>query len=117
MIQTQTLERQDGQWDVVNGAEDEVVPESLQSLISRHLDALPEATKEVLEAASVVGLEFSAAALASALQLDTDEIDQQCELLAADYQFIESREAWVRLLDGLEQLARGVEVSEFGCRT
>ncbi len=90
MIQTQTLERQDGQWDVVNGAEDEVVPESLQSLISRHLDALPEATKEVLEAASVVGLEFSAAALASALQLDTDEIDQQCELLAADYQFIES---------------------------
>jgi DNA-binding winged helix-turn-helix (wHTH) protein/predicted ATPase len=96
MMQTQALGLQDGQWNVVNGAEDEVVPESLQSLISRHLDALPEATKEVLEAASVVGLEFSAAALAGALQLDTDEIDRQCELLAVDYQFIESRDvrAW-----------------------
>jgi predicted ATPase len=96
MVQTQALELQDGQWNVVNGAEDEVVPESLQSLISRHLDALPEATKKVLEAASVVGLEFSAAALAGALQLDTDEIDRQCELLAADYQFIEFRDvkAW-----------------------
>ena len=96
MMQTQALEQQDGQWNVANPAEDEVVPESLQSLISRHLDALPEATKEVLEAASVVGLEFSAAALAGALQLDTDEIDRQCSLLAADYHFIEPRDvkAW-----------------------
>jgi predicted ATPase len=91
LIRTQALVRRDGQWIADN--QDQAfagsIPESLHSLISRQLEALPQAQKELLEVASVVGLEFSAAAMSDALEKTTEEIDQQCETLWADGQFIE----------------------------
>lgn len=72
------------------------VPESLRQIIERQLERLPEDAQRLLEAASVVGVEFSAAAVAAGLQVGVEEIDCQCEVLARKGQFIRAQgtEEW-----------------------
>ena len=91
LIRTQALVCHDGVWGIGNraGALETDVPESLQSLISRYLEALPPAHKEILEVASIVGMEFSAAAMTDALDKTIEEIESACANLSADGQFIE----------------------------
>jgi predicted ATPase len=90
LIRKQVLVCHDGLWRGGNqaGVLETDIPESLQALISRHLEALPQAQKELLEVASVVGLEFSAAAMTDALAKTVEEIESACEKLSADGQFI-----------------------------
>ena len=98
LIRAQTLVHRDGQWIVDNQDQAPVakIPESLHSVILRQLEALPQAQKELLEVASVVGLEFSAAAMSDALEKTTEAVDRQLDTLWADGQFIEpgNIEAW-----------------------
>jgi len=91
LIRKQALVCHDGLWRGGNqaGVLETDIPESLRSLISRHLEALPQAQKELLEVASVGGLEFSAAAMTDALAKTVEEIESACEKLSADGQFIE----------------------------
>jgi predicted ATPase len=91
LIRTQALVCHDGLWGVGSqaGGLQADIPESLQSLISRYLEALPPVHKEMLEVASVVGMEFSAAAMADALDKTIEEIESACANLSADGQFIE----------------------------
>ena len=90
LIRTQSLVCHEGLWSFGNevGTMEIDIPESLQALILRHLEALPQAHMEVLEVASVVGMEFSAAAIADALAKTIEEIENECEKLTADSQFI-----------------------------
>jgi predicted ATPase len=92
LIRTQALVCRDGLWCVGNpvGVLEVDIPESLQSLITRHLEALPQASREMLEVASVVGLEFCAAAMTDALEKTVEEIEGACDTLSAGDQFIES---------------------------
>lgn len=72
------------------------VPASLRQAIEARVDRLAEEEQRVLEAASAVGVEFSAAALAAGLEADLEEVERRCAALARRNLLIESRgdETW-----------------------
>ncbi len=57
-------------------------PASVKQLIDMQLDRLPAAEQRVLEAASIVGTEFSTNLVAAALELSADQVDDTCDALA-----------------------------------
>src|SRR5262249_51761533 len=61
------------------------LPESRGQLIDRHLPQLPDAQQAVLEAASLVGQEFAAAA---GLAQEVDVVEALCATLARQHQFL-----------------------------
>jgi DNA-binding winged helix-turn-helix (wHTH) protein/predicted ATPase len=67
------------------------VPGTLQQMIGQQLDRLPAEARRVLEAASVVGADFSTAAVAAALDEREDRVDEHCEALAGRGRFLRSR--------------------------
>jgi DNA-binding winged helix-turn-helix (wHTH) protein/tetratricopeptide (TPR) repeat protein len=64
------------------------IPESMRQLVARQRDRLSADEQRVLEAASIVGVEFSAAAVAAALKTDTVAIERWCERLAERQYFL-----------------------------
>jgi len=94
------VERQ-GQWTLQTGVEalHAGVPESLRQMIERQLDRLSAAEQRILEAGSVAGVEFSAAAVAAALGQEVVPIESCCAALARCTPLLGSRGdiAW---LDG-----------------
>ena len=81
--------------NAINGIE-KSVPENLRQLIEQHIDRLPEEDRQLLEVASVVGVEFSVATTAASLHHETELIEAQCEALARKGQFIQAQgvEEW-----------------------
>jgi DNA-binding winged helix-turn-helix (wHTH) protein len=57
-------------------------PSSVKQLIDMQLDRLPPAEQRVLEAASVVGAEFSVDLVAAALEQPAEQIDDVCDSFA-----------------------------------
>lgn len=57
-------------------------PGSVKQLIDMQLDRLPPAEQRVLEAASVVGAEFSTRLVAAALEQPVEQVDDVCDALA-----------------------------------
>jgi DNA-binding winged helix-turn-helix (wHTH) protein/predicted ATPase len=84
------LLEQDGAWALPTGIEalQDSVPESLRQMIDRQLDGLSAEEQQVLEAASVAGMEFSAAAVAAGLAQETEDADNCCASLARREQFL-----------------------------
>ena len=73
----------DGHWDVAKGLRGELaaVPESLRRLIEQQLDRLDAEDRELLEAASLVGIEFSAAGGGRRSRIDgTAEAEERCAI-------------------------------------
>lgn len=64
------------------------VPESFRLLLERQSASLTAEEQQLLSAASVVGLEFSAAAVAALLESDVVSVEEQCEKLARRRQFL-----------------------------
>ncbi len=64
------------------------VPESIRHLIAKQSVRLLPAEQRVLQAASVAGMEFSAAAVAAALEADVAEVEEWCAGLAARQHFL-----------------------------
>jgi predicted ATPase/DNA-binding winged helix-turn-helix (wHTH) protein len=81
---------QDGVWALA--ATDEAlhnsVPDSLRQMIDRQLDWLSAEEQRVLEAASVAGVEFSAAVVAAGLAQEVEYVDDWCTSLARRGQFL-----------------------------
>ncbi|MBI3801478.1 MAG: AAA family ATPase [Deltaproteobacteria bacterium] len=65
------------------------VPETIRQLVARQRERLLPEEQRVLEAASVTGMEFSAAAIAAALAVDTAAVERNCERLAERQQFLQ----------------------------
>jgi tetratricopeptide (TPR) repeat protein len=63
-------------------------PRNIRQMIERNLQSLSPGEQRVLEAASVAGAEFSAAAIAAALQQPATEIEACCTDLARREQFV-----------------------------
>src|SRR5262249_48462387 len=63
-------------------------PRNIRQMIERNLQRLSPDEQRILEAASVAGVEFSAAAIAAALQQPATEIEACCTALARRQQFI-----------------------------
>jgi DNA-binding winged helix-turn-helix (wHTH) protein len=73
----------DGRWSLTVSI-DEVQahrPASVKQLIDMQLDRLEAAEQRVLEAASIVGSEFSTSLVAAALELPVEQVDDICDSL------------------------------------
>ena len=84
------LVRREGQWIVrrVAGAIEAGVPQNLQRMIEKQIDRLSLEEQRLLEAASIVGVEFSAVAVAAALGIGAEQVEECCEGLARRYFFL-----------------------------
>jgi DNA-binding winged helix-turn-helix (wHTH) protein/predicted ATPase len=73
-----------------------MVPESLQQMIAQQLARLSAEQQRVLDAASVAGVAFSAAAVAAVVEAPLEAVEEQCASLARQGQFLEPDdvEAW-----------------------
>ncbi len=66
------------------------MPESLRYLVDAQIAALGEAERAVLDAASVAGVTFPAAAVAATLDLPAEEVEAACAALAGRDLFLQS---------------------------
>ncbi|HVH06610.1 MAG TPA: hypothetical protein VNE71_11480, partial [Myxococcota bacterium] len=82
------------------------VPDTLRQMIERQLDRLPAETRRMLEAASAIGAEFSAAAVAAALEEPAERIEETCEALAGRALFLRAC--------GLDAVAAGAVAGRYG---
>jgi predicted ATPase/DNA-binding winged helix-turn-helix (wHTH) protein len=84
------LVERDGQWTLPAGVEalPSGVSESLRQMIAQRLDRLSAEHQRVVEAASVAGVDFSAAAAAGALSQEVVWIEACCTLLARQGQLL-----------------------------
>jgi predicted ATPase/DNA-binding winged helix-turn-helix (wHTH) protein len=78
------LAETDGQWCLTADVADARVglPESLRQMIEKQLERFTPVEQRVLEVASVVGSTFSAALVAPALEVSTEEVEEVCRRLA-----------------------------------
>ena len=84
------VECADGEWRVQPGYADFGVPESLRLMIDHQAERLDDADRLLLEAASACGMQFSAAAVAAAVEQDLVAVEKRCSALARDGQFMRS---------------------------
>ena len=86
------LLEQDGALALPAGVEalHDSVPDSLRQMIDMQLDGLSAEEQRVLEAASVAGVEFSAAAVAAGLAQEAEYVDDWCTSLARRGQFLQT---------------------------
>ncbi len=86
------LREQEGVWrlDAEVEALHDQVPDSLRQLIEGQLDRLSAAEQRVLEAASVAGVAFSAAAVAAGLGQAVEQVDDACAALARRGQWLQA---------------------------
>jgi predicted ATPase len=72
------------------------IPETLRQFIEEQIGRLAVDVQQVLEVASVMGIEFSATAVAAGLQVEAEVVDRHCETLTRAGLFIQSRgiEEW-----------------------
>jgi predicted ATPase/DNA-binding winged helix-turn-helix (wHTH) protein len=83
-----------GEWEAhANPARIErSTPTSVQQIIEHQIDRLDAGTRRLLETASVVGAEFTAAAVAGGLSEAEEDIEEQCAALARIGLFLRFRE-------------------------
>jgi DNA-binding winged helix-turn-helix (wHTH) protein/predicted ATPase len=97
LVQARATRKLDGRWSVdVASAALSQVPEGLRSFIQHRLDTLSAEERRTLEAASVVGTEFAAAALSSGtspadLRQDLERLELELEALSERTRLIEDR--------------------------
>ena len=105
VIQGAFVQTHDG-WRLQEETAAERIPESIRHLVARQRERLAPVEQTLLEAASVAGMEFSAAAVAAALARDTTAVERHCEHLATRQQFLR------RL--GVEEWPDGTLAARFG---
>ena len=65
------------------------LPQEVRQLLTRRLDTLPAAARQVLEVASVVGQAFAAAAVAAGTQGPVEAVDAVCDGLVTEHRVLE----------------------------
>ncbi len=90
LITQDVINQADGRWTLQGGvaAVESGVPESLQQMIEQQIEWLNPADQRVLEIASVVGMEFSAAAVAAGVEAEVGGVEEQCERLVRRERFL-----------------------------
>jgi predicted ATPase len=90
LVRRGVLVERDGRWELEarSGLARIAIPDDVRRMIGRQLDrALPDG-RRVLEAASAAGVEFSAAAVAAAADVDLDQVERTRADLAARGSFL-----------------------------
>lgn len=98
MIECSTLTQVEGRW-MLQADPDTVladVPTTVRHLVGNQIERLPQQERRILEVASLVNLEFSAATVAAVLDRDIALIEQCCSDLADRHPFVQKtgRSAW-----------------------
>ncbi len=109
LVQSEVLvQADDGLWAMLgDGAELETwTPESVQQVLTRQQDRLGSEEHRVLEAASLAGLEFSAASVAAALETETTQVERHCSRLVEQQQFLR--------LAGISEWPDGTYAARYG---
>lgn len=85
-----------GRWQLQVKGEDVTagIPESLRQLVEKQLEQLLEEEQQVLGATSVVGVEFSAAAVAAGLAQPVEQVEEWCEGMVRRHLFLHSPERY-----------------------
>ena len=92
LLSRQILHQTHEAWGVSGGFEAvaEIIPESLQILIEQHVEQLSLDDQSLLEAASVAGVEFAAAAVAAGLAQADERVEARCMALAQQGRFLQA---------------------------
>jgi DNA-binding winged helix-turn-helix (wHTH) protein/predicted ATPase len=100
------LDKRDESWELVAPINKvEVgVPDSIKQMIEKQIDHLDAEKQRTLEAASVVGAEFSSLAIVAGSSEDRAGVEARCDELARHHQFIQER--GVQLLPNGETASR-----------
>ena len=106
-VNHRALMETDGQWHLMLPIENVAtgVPESLRQLIAQQVERLMPEELQMLEAASVVGTEFTCAAVAAGLEETQGHVEEWCERLSKRGQFLRAR--------GTETLADGTVTGRY----
>ena len=97
-----------GQWALRVGAAavETGVAASVRQMIAQQVDGLPAAAQEVLEAASAVGVAFSAAVIAAGLETTLEQVEAHGEVLVRHGQLVRG--------DGVEAWPDGTVAGQYG---
>ena len=98
LVALRALEREDDRWRLRRSVGDiaRAVPDSLRALVEMQVDRLQPEAQRLLEAASVLGPEFTIASVAAGLDADPRVIEERCEDLARQGQFLSAGVLFVR---------------------
>jgi len=86
----QIIQQLDGRWTIAEemSAVARELPESVRSLIQRKMDALEDADRRLLGAASVQGMDFDSAIVARVLQHDEEDVESRLERLEREHALV-----------------------------
>ena len=86
LVEAGTLEGEHGAFRLVRPVDEGAVPATVQTVLSAPIDRLGRREKSVLQAAAVIGKEFSEPVLARVLELPPAELDEALrELIASEF--------------------------------
>src|SRR5262249_10780820 len=90
LVALRVLEPEDGRWRLRSSVAEiaRAVPENLRQLVELQVARLDPDSQRLLEAASVLGNEFTIGSLAAGLDADPLAIEERCDLLARQGQFL-----------------------------
>ena len=90
LVALRVLEEEDDHWRLTRpvGEIAFAVPDSLRALIEKQIDRLQPEAQRLLEVASVLGPEFTTGSVAAALDLDPLMIEDRCDELARQGEFL-----------------------------
>ncbi len=93
LVRRRTLAQQDGSWQLVGSVAEigDDLPDDLRQLVHEQLDRLPDDDRRLVEAAAMAGTDFSAAAVAAALQTGVEQVEDHCAKLARSGRFMRMR--------------------------
>ena len=93
LVRNVDLRRSGGAWRLTRPVSDIGldIPETVQILIGQQIESLAPEERRVLQIASVSGADFSAAAIAAGLDLETEAVEEICDRLVQHKQFITAR--------------------------
>jgi DNA-binding winged helix-turn-helix (wHTH) protein/tetratricopeptide (TPR) repeat protein len=91
LVGQRVIQQHNGQWEVNDAIETVEVPLNVRQFIEQQTDQLPAAFRQMLRAASTVGMEFSTAAVAAGLEKTPEEVEQSCAELAQRGQFLAAK--------------------------
>ena len=92
----QVVRQQDGRWILAEelSALERTMPESMRSLVQRKVEALDDADRRMLGAASVQGLDFDSSVLATVLQQPQDDIEDRLDRLEREHALVRFVDEW-----------------------
>lgn len=98
LVALHVLEAEDGRWHLRTSLDEiaRTVPESLRLLVEKQIARLDPDAQRLLEVASVLGSEFTVASLAAGLAEDPLAVEERCEELARQGQFLAASALFAR---------------------